>query len=234
MTMSKEKIRILVVDDEEPICEVLKFNLEREGYKVDTCTSAEQALTLDIRDYSLILLDIMMGEMSGLGMARILRHRDDTKNIPIIFCSAKGREEDIVSGLDIGADDYIPKPFSLNEVLARVRSVLRRSMNSFSKSEDAAERIETGPFVLDLNMKKCFVDGEGVILTKTEYEILKLLLSKPGVVFSREDILAKVWGPGVVVLDRTIDVNITRLRKKLGKYGYKLATRSGYGYTFEP
>lgn len=228
------KVKILVIDDEEPICEVLKFNLEREGYSVDTCCSAEQALTLDLRTYSLILLDIMMGEMSGTTMARILRQRDDTKNIPIIFCSAKGREEDIVDGLDLGADDYIPKPFSLNEVSARVRSVLRRTSASGTKDEDEAKRIEIGPFVLDLNMKKCFVDGEGVILTKTEYEILKLLLSKPGVVFSREDILAKVWGPGVVVLDRTIDVNITRLRKKLGKYGYKLATRSGYGYTFEP
>ena len=229
-----DKIRILVVDDEESICEILKFNLEREGYAVDTCLSAEQALTLDLRSYSLILLDIMMGEMSGITMAQILRKRDDTRNIPIIFCSAKGSEEDIVTGLDEGADDYIPKPFSLNEVSARVRSVLRRSITSSSKEEDPATRIETGPFVLDLNMKKCFVTGEGVVLTKTEFEILKLLISKPGVVFSRDDILAKVWGPGVVVLDRTIDVNITRLRKKLGKYGYKLATRSGYGYTFEP
>lgn len=229
-----DKIRILVVDDEESICEILKFNLEREGYAVDTCLSAEQALTLDLRSYSLILLDIMMGEMSGITMAQILRKRDDTRNIPIIFCSAKGSEEDIVTGLDEGADDYIPKPFSLNEVSARVRSVLRRSITSSSKEEGPVTRIETGPFVLDLNMKKCFVNGEGVVLTKTEFEILKLLISKPGVVFSRDDILAKVWGPGVVVLDRTIDVNITRLRKKLGKYGYKLATRSGYGYTFEP
>ena len=228
-----EKTRILVVDDEESICEVLKFNLEHEGYAVDTAFSAEQAMTLDLRVYSLILLDVMMGEMSGVTMAKILKRRDDTKDIPIIFCTAKGREEDILGGLDLGADDYICKPFSLNEVSARVRSVLRRSEAARAAKEKPV-RIEKGPFVIDMEMKKCFVDGEPVELTKTEYEILKMLISHPGVVFSREDILTRVWGSDVIVMDRTIDVNITRLRKKLGKYGYKLVTRSGYGYTFEP
>lgn len=225
-----DKIRILVVDDEEALCEVLKFNLEREGYAVDTAFSAEQALTLDLRAYSLILLDVMMGEMSGFSMAKVLRQRNDTREIPIIFCTAKSDETDRVGGLDLGADDYITKPFSLKEVSARVRTVLRRCSRSGHAS---AEGIRIEGIFLDENGKRCYVDDKDISLTKTEYEILHLLTSRPGVVFSREDILSKVWGPGVIVLDRTIDVNITRLRKKLGRFGYKLLTRSGYGYTFE-
>lgn len=225
-----EKTRILVVDDEEALCEVLKFNLEREGYSVDTASSAEQALTLDLRVYSLILLDVMMGEMSGFTMARVLKQRSDTKDIPIIFCTAKSDESDTVGGLDLGADDYITKPFSLKEVSARVRTVLRRYARNAAASP---EGIRIDGIFLDEDGKRCYVDDKDIALTKTEYEILHLLTSRPGVVFSREDILAKVWGPGVIVLDRTIDVNITRLRKKLGRFGYKLLTRSGYGYTFE-
>lgn len=228
-----ENNRILVIDDEEALCEILKFNLERDGYEVDTAFSGEQALTYDLRKYSLIILDVMMGELSGFSLLKILKQRDDTRSIPVILCTAKDSEEDTVNGLDLGADDYISKPFSLKEVSARVRTVLRR-YGAGAKSEVKEEGMISDGIRLDEASKRCYVDDADISLTKTEFEILKMLSSRPGVVFSRDEILSKVWGDSVIVLDRTIDVNITRLRKKLGKYGYKLVTRSGYGYTFEP
>lgn len=225
-----ERYRILVVDDEEALCEVLKFNLEHEGYQVDTASSSEEALTYALEGYSLIILDVMMGELSGFSFARILKSRPQTAHIPIIFCTARTDEHDVVKGLDMGADDYIVKPFSLKEVLARVRSVLRRSQADAPK----AGPLRSEGLEMDDAAKKCYADGVDIALTKTEYEILSLLVSRRGNVLSREEILARIWGPGVIVLDRTIDVNMTRIRKKLGKYGYKLVTRSGYGYAFEP
>ena len=232
------RYRILVVDDEESLCEILKFNLEKEGYEVTTALSAEEALALDIKDMDLVILDIMMGELSGFGLARILKRRSETSDIPIIFCSALDTADDKVKGLDIGADDYITKPYSIAEVLARVRSVLRRSerrsrpVNQVTESSDSNIITFEGLEVNNLN-KRCFIDGSEIQLTRKEFDILVLLLTHRGKILSREQIMKQVWSDEVVVLDRTIDVNITRMRKKLGQYGNHIVTRTGYGYGFE-
>lgn len=224
--------RILVVDDEEDLCEILKFNLENEGYEVDTANSAEKALKMDISSYDLLLLDVMMGEISGFKMANILKKDKKTAQVPIIFITAKDTENDTVTGFNLGADDYISKPFSLREVIARVKAVLRRTATP--ETEKAPEQIAYQMLVIDITKKKACIDGEEVPLTKKEFEILFLLLQNKGRVFSREDILARIWSDEVYVLDRTIDVNITRLRKKIGIYGKRIVTRLGYGYCFEP
>ena len=223
--------RILVVDDEEDLCEILKFNLEMEGYMVDTANSAEEALKLELPRYNLILLDVMMGEISGFKMASMMKKNKDTQNIPIIFITAKDTENDTVTGFNLGADDYISKPFSLREVIARVKAVLRRTQQG--EPERAPEQISYKTLVIDIVKKKVSIDGEEAPLTKKEFEILLLLLQSKGRVFSREDILARIWSDEVYVLDRTIDVNITRLRKKIGIYGKCIVTRLGYGYCFE-
>lgn len=219
--------RILVVDDEESLCEILKFNLEVEGYEVTTAPSAEEALLLDLKGFDLILLDVMMGQISGFRMARILKQEPQTAKIPIIFCTARDSEDDTVAGLNLGADDYIAKPFAMREVLARVRSVLRRT----ATPEPCRQELRFEGLILDLRCKSCSLDGAQVELTKKEFEILELLLTHRGRIFSREEILRHAW-PEEVVLDRTVDVNITRLRKKIGRYGERITTRQGYGYGF--
>lgn len=237
------KYRVLVVDDEESLCEILKFNLEKEGYAVTTALSAEEALALNLAEFDLMILDIMMGELSGFGLARILRKRPETAETPIIFCTALDSEADKIKGLDIGADDYISKPFSLAEVMARVRSVLRRSkrtLNVTVVNEASAEEAKTNDSVIRFETlvvnnldKSCYIDNEEIQLTRKEFDILVLLLSSRGTILSREQIMKRVWSEEVVVLDRTIDVNITRLRKKLGIYGNHIITRTGYGYGFK-
>lgn len=223
--------RILVVDDEEDLCEILKFNLENEGYEVDTANSAEEALKMNISSYHLLLLDVMMGEISGFKMANILKKDKKTAQVPIIFITAKDTENDTVTGFNLGADDYISKPFSLREVIARVKAVLRRTATS--DMEKVPEQLSYQSLVIDITKKKVSIDGEEVPLTKKEFEILFLLLQNKGRVFSREDILSRIWSDEVYVLDRTIDVNTTRLRKKIGIYGKRIVTRLGYGYCFE-
>lgn len=223
--------RILVVDDEEDLCEILKFNLENEGYEVDTANSAEEALKLDISSYNLLLLDVMMGEISGFKMANIIKKDNKTAHVPIIFITAKDTENDTVTGFNLGADDYISKPFSLREVIARVKAVIRRTNKN--DTEKKVEQLSYKTLTLDIIKKKISIDDAEVTLTKKEFEILLLLLQNKGRVFSREDILARVWSDEVYVLDRTIDVNITRLRKKIGAYGKCVVTRLGYGYCFE-
>ena len=225
--------KILVVDDEETLCEVLKINLENEGYDVDIAFSAEQALGYNLTEYSLILLDIMMGEISGIKMAKMLKADVATAGIPIIFCTARDSEDDMVMGLNLGADDYIMKPYSVRNVIARVKSVLRRT--SVGKVASVAARqdmLEVEGLVLDMEFKKCTIDGEEVRLTRKEFELLAYLIRHRGKICSREQILSRVWSDEVVVLDRTIDVNITRLRSKIGEYGAYIVTRSGFGYGF--
>jgi len=224
-----DTLRILVVDDEEDLCEILKFNLETEGYEVDTALSAEDALTKRLTDYNLLMLDVMMGEMSGFKMANILKKDYTTADIPIIFLTAKDTENDTLTGFSLGADDYISKPFSIRQVMARVKAVLRRTKDK--ESDSHALIYET--LVLDTKRIRATVDGEEVSLTKKEFEILKLLLENKGSVFSREEILSRIWRDEVYVLDRTIDVNITRLRRKIGVYGKNIVTRLGFGYCFE-
>ena len=235
--------KILIVDDEESICEILQFNLEIEGYEADVAYSAEQALKMDLKSYSLILLDIMMGGMSGFKMAQMLKKDPETASIPIIFCTAKDTEDNKIAGLTLGADDYISKPFSVREVVARVKSVLRRCtqqpqvqvqpQQTQPRTEMDGDSITYNGLRLDLLKHKCYIDGQEVQLTKKEMEIMVLFLRNSGRVLSREEILHNVWSDEVVVLDRTIDVNITRLRKKIGEYGKFIVTRQGYGYGFD-
>ncbi|MGM9798948.1 MAG: response regulator transcription factor [Parabacteroides sp.] len=223
--------RILVVDDEEDLCEILRFNLETEGYMVDTAFSAEEALQMDLTSYDLFLLDVMMGEISGFKMARLLRQDPQTVSAPIIFLTAKDTENDLLTGFNLGADDYISKPFSIRQVIARIKAVLRRTQTT--QNEVSTDQLIYETLILDTRRIKATVDGEEIPLTKKEFEILRLLLEHRGNVFSREEILSRVWKDEVYVLDRTIDVNITRLRKKIGRYGKNIVTRLGFGYCFE-
>lgn len=225
-----QNFKILVVDDEEDLCEILQFNLESEGFDVDTAFSAEEALQKDLTGYNLLLLDVMMGNISGFKMASMLRKQDKTAKLPIIFLTAKDTENDTLTGFTLGADDYISKPFSIKEVIARVKAVLRRT----SDDEDLdAQVISYETLEIHTNEKKVLIDNDSIKLTKKEFEILKLFLENQGRVFSREEILSRVWKNEAYVLDRTIDVNITRLRKKIGNYGQHIVTRLGYGYCFE-
>lgn len=229
--MTKQPFHLLVVDDEEDLCEILQFNLEAEGYNVDTAYSAEEALTLDLTQYDLLLLDIMMGKISGFKMASMLREKSETADLPIIFLTAKDTENDMLTGFNLGADDYIPKPFSIRQVLARVKAVLRRSKESKGEKEKNILTYKT--LKLDIEQIKVYIDGNEIALTKKEFEILRLFLENINHVFTRDEFLTKIWKDEVYVLDRTIDVNITRLRKKIGEYGKNIVTRLGFGYCFE-
>ena len=220
-----------MVDDEQDLCEILKFNLETEGYEVEMADSAESALTLDLTTFDLLLLDVMMGEMSGFALAKHLKKQDDTKDIPIIFLTARDTENDTVTGFNLGADDYISKPFSIREVIVRVRAVLRRT--SKESDEHQPSTINYQGLELNLDKKTVSVDGEPVPFTKTEFEILRTLLEESGRVFSRQELIAKIWPADVFVLDRTVDVNITRLRKKIGRFSKCIVTRLGFGYFFD-
>lgn len=227
-----EKAKILIVEDEEALCDALQFNLEMDGYRADVAHSAEEALELRLQEYDLLLLDVMLGEISGFKLARMLRERQETARLPIIFCTAKDTEDEMVAGLKLG-DDYIVKPYTMRNVLARVQAVLRRSQAPHGGGEREEGDITFRGIVIDTRQHRLTVDGADVPLPRKELELLKLLVTHPGKVFSREEILERVWSNEVLVLDRTVDVNITRLRRKLGDYGRHIITRSGYGYGFQ-
>lgn len=222
--------KILVVDDEEDLCEILQFNLESEGFAVDIANSAEEALKIISADYQLVLLDVMMEGMSGFKMAEKVR-KELHLNVPIIFLTAKDTENDMLTGFSLGADDYIPKPFSIKEVSARVKAVLKRSGNA--DIPEIKRIVEAGDLLIDLTTKNVTLNGKSILLTKKEFEILSTMAQSPGRIFSREDFLSKVWNDDGYVLERTVDVHITRLRKKLGDFGKHIINRSGYGYCFE-
>lgn len=230
--MDENDSRILVVDDEQDLCEILKFNLEIEGYQVETANSAEEALEKDIASYNLLLLDVMMGGMSGFQLAKQLKNSEVTAHIPIIFLTARDTENDTVTGFNLGADDYISKPFSIREVMVRVRAVLRRTASRLEGAEEPTVISYQG-LLLNLNKKSVSVDGEDVPFTKTEFELLRLLLEERGRVFSRQELIDRVWPKDVLVLDRTVDVNITRMRKKIGRFAKCIVTRLGFGYYFD-
>ena len=227
----KQNARILVVDDEQDLLEILKFNLETEGYEVVTATSAEDALQLDIASFDLLLLDVMMGGMSGFAMARQLKDNPATAPVPVIFLTARDTENDTVTGFNLGADDYISKPFSLREVMVRVRAVLRRTAKE--NGEEEVKTLSYQGIVMNLDRKTVSVDGEDIPFTKTEFELLHLLLDERGRVFSRQELIERIWPKDVLVLDRTVDVNITRLRKKIGRFAKCIVTRLGFGYYFD-
>lgn len=244
------RTRILVIDDEESMCEILRFNLAKDGYDVDVSYSAEEALTRDLEIYSLFIVDIMMDRISGLDFAGRIRGMPSVENTPIIFCSALTGDDDKVMGLNIGADDYITKPFNLPEVKARIRAVLRRCdphrqtpgfrLHQFAAAPVQPEvpnpNLETDitykTLRIDRNRKVCSIDGIQTELTRTEYDMLLFFITHPDRVYSREEIIDHVWGDDVVISSRTIDTNITRLRKKIGEYGNNIITRQGFGYGF--
>lgn len=218
--------RILVVDDEPDLCNILKYNLEDKGYNVDVSNSAEEALKRDLSSYHLILLDVMMENISGFEMLSILRNERNIKT-PVIFITAMSTEQNMVQGFKIGADDYIKKPFSINEVLVRVHAVINRykNLNYMMENKNGLN--------LDSSRKRIFIDKKPIDFTRTEYDIFTLLFTQPGKVYSRDEILRHIWSDQEYILGRTVDVNITRIRRKLGDWGKCIATRSGYGYYFD-
>lgn len=220
--------QILVIDDERDLCEIMQFNLSMAGYQVSTANSAHEALEMNLAQFDLLLLDVMMPGMSGFELASQLKQDSATAGIPIIFLTALGEENDKLHGFDLGADDYIAKPFSVREVLARVKAVLNRT----APVENHDEELCYKGLVMDLTKMTVTVDGEQVSLTRTEYELLKLLLGNRGQVFTRQEVLDEVWPHDVVVTNRTVDVNITRMRKKIGPYASCIVTRHGFGYLF--
>lgn len=231
------RIKILVIDDEESICEILKYNLQKEGYEVETANSAEEALGMDLAGFSLMIVDIMMERLSGFDFAKRIQNNSATENIPIIFCSALTGEDDTVMGLNIGADDYITKPFAIPEVIARVRAVLRRTHHQPQHSVFSASRVSYDPDVtyhglrIDRNEKMCYINNQILDLTPTEYGLVYFFLTHRNRIYSRQEIIRQVWG--VEVSERTVDTNMARLRKKLGEYGNNIHTRAGFGYGFK-
>lgn len=219
-----ERRKILAVDDEEPILEILSFNLEGEGYIVDTCLSAEEALRKNLPAYDLFILDVMMGHLSGFRLAEKIR-KELELSTPIIFLTARDTENDRITGFNLGADDYLAKPFSVRELTARVKAILRRSAPVRVTMKTVA-----GSFIVDTENNLILAEGKPIELTRKEYEILSLLIRNEGKIFPRQEILARVWGDDVIVTDRTVDVTIARIRKKLGDSGVMIRNKSGYGY----
>ncbi len=226
--METEK-KILIIDDEEDLCEILKYNLSNEGYLTETALSAEEALKKKPDEFDLLILDVMMGEMSGFRFADKLR-KEMNSSVPVIFLTAKDTENDLLTGFSLGADDYMTKPFSINELKARVKAVLNRTAQAGRKKN---EKYEHEAIEFDDTRKRVLLEGQAVDLTKKEYELLFLIINGKGKIFSREDILQRIWGDDVIVTDRTVDVNIARLRSKLGKFGNCIKNKTGYGYYFE-
>ncbi|MDR0790251.1 MAG: response regulator transcription factor [Bacteroidales bacterium] len=224
--------KILIVDDDRNICEILEFNLKSEGFDVTCCLSAEEALEKVNEDLDLILLDVMMGGMSGYKMAETLRN--DQNLTPIIFLTAKDTENDMLTGFSVGGDDYISKPFSIKEVVARVKAVLKRTNTNLLPSDETNNAlIAVKDLIINPKLKEATIKGESLLLTKTEFELLFLLASNGNRIFSRQNIINNVWKATPYITERTVDVHITRLRKKLGDYACLITNRSGYGYRFD-
>lgn len=226
-----KKIKILVVDDEPDLCEILRFNLESENYEVDTANSAKEALSLLSPEHDLILLDVMMSGMSGFQMVTIVRNELKSQ-VPIILLTAKNTENDLLTGFNIGGDDYITKPFSLKEVLARVKAVLKRSSLKMQENTPL-ELLKFENLEIDFVAKTVKISGVSILFTKKEFLIFTLLIQNPNRFYSREEILKIVWKDDVYVVERSVDVHITRMRKKLGPYGDKIINRTGFGYCFK-
>jgi len=222
-----DKKRILIVDDDETLRVGLGTYLEFEGYDVVSADSAEQAISLDVRRFDLIILDIMMDGMSGTEFATKLQQNPSTASIPIIFLTARDTVDDMVDGLRLGADDYIAKPYAVKNVIARIEAVLRRCATAKKTTES-----EMG-IVVDRNSLTVRVDGRDVKLPRKEFELLALLTENPGRIFSRAELMDRVWPDNAIVTDRSIDVHITKLRTKIAPYGRNIITRSGYGYGWQ-
>lgn len=224
-----EKIRILIVDDEPDLLDIVAFNLRAAGYECVTATGADEALAADPATFNLLLLDVMMPGLSGFDLARRIRADERTTALPIIFITAKDTETDKLDGFAIGADDYVAKPFSVKELVARVGAVLHRSA---PVAEPASTMIQDDGLVLNMETKSVSTDGQHVPFTPTEFALLRLLMTHKDKVFTRQELLEKVWPADVVVTARTVDVNVTRIRKKIGRHAARIVTKPGFGYTF--
>ena len=224
----EENYKVLIVDDEKDLCEILQFNLESEGFTIDIANSGEEALDMPLEEYHLILLDVMMEGVSGYKVANIIR-KDRKLQVPIIFLTAKVDENDILTGFNVGGDDYISKPFSIKEVVARIKAILKRGL----KADEESKKVVYKDLKIDFKKKATTIDGEPINLTRKEYEILSLLMKNMGQYISRDDILKRIWKDDVIVTERNVDVNIARLRKKIGDYGSNIKGKSGYGYCFQ-
>ncbi|MDR0422641.1 MAG: response regulator transcription factor [Proteiniphilum sp.] len=221
--------RILVVDDERDICDILRFNLEGEGYDVDVAFSGEEALGMISGIHRLVILDVMMGGISGFELAERLRRGGNP--VPVLFLTARSAEDDLLTGFSLGGDDYVSKPFSVKEVLVRVRALLKRTLHVRAPAEGEGATVwRFRGLRIDPADGRVRVDGVEVSLTRKEFEILSLLARTSPQMLPRAEILHRVWGDREFVLDRTVDVHITRLRKKLGDYGGIIVNRSGFGY----
>mgnify|MGYP006295292095 CR=1 FL=1 len=223
----EENYRILIVDDEKDLCEILQFNLESEGFQIDIAHSGEEALNKPLEKFDLVLLDVMMSGMTGFKVANILR-KDKKLKVPVIFLTAKGEENDILTGFNVGGDDYISKPFSIKEVIARIKAILKRGV----KPEEEDNRVVYKDLTIDSRKKEISLSGHSINLTRKEFEILSLLMKNMGQYISREEILKRIWKDDVIVTERNVDVNIARLRKKIGDYRKNIKGKSGYGYCF--
>lgn len=219
--------KILIVDDDSSIAEILEFNLRNEGFEIEIASSAEDALLKNLINFDLILLDVMMGGMSGYKMAEQIRKADI--NTPIIFLTAKDTENDMLTGFSVGGDDYISKPFSIKEIIARVKAILKRN-DKISVGKD--HKLSYNNFVIDFDLKELYINDTKVELTKTEFNLLYLLAKTPDKMFSRDAIINKLWQDSPYITERTVDVHIARLRKKLNDYAFVISNRSGYGYRF--
>jgi two-component system alkaline phosphatase synthesis response regulator PhoP len=220
--------KILVVDDEKDLCEILQFNLASEGFEIEVAYSGEEALSKSIERFDLLLLDVMMGGMSGFKLADKIR-KELGLSVPIIFLTARETENDMLTGFNVGGDDYLSKPFSIKELVARIKAVLRRGKNVAI----IPKVITIDSMELDLNRKSVTIANESILLTRKEFEILTMLVSHKGKYLSRQEILDRIWSDDVIVTERNVDVNIARLRKKIGEYGNSIKGRTGYGYCFE-
>ncbi len=220
--------KILIVDDEKDLCEILQFNLESEGFSIDVAYSGEEALKKPLEDFDLVLLDVMMGGISGFKTANIIR-KERNLQIPVIFLTAKGEENDVLTGFNVGADDYISKPFSIKEVVARIKAILKRGL----KQPGEKTEIVYKELTVNQKQKEISLQGKNVSLTRKEFEILLLLMKNMDEYISRDEILKRIWDDDVIVTERNVDVNIARLRKKIGKYGSYIKGKSGYGYCFK-
>lgn len=222
--------KILIVDTDSMTSELLQFRFESEGFKSDYERDGHKALEMDLTQYGLIIVDLMNQPFNGLMFTRSVKHNPDTFNIPVIILSAKASEDDVVDGLDAGADDYISKPFSSRELIARVRSVIRR--RRMMSARRAANAVRVGELTLDLSTGNVVIGGERLNLTRTEFLILAMFLRNRNSFFDRMEIRHEAWEDEKDVSDRAVDTNISRLRKKLGDYGRHIINRQGYGYGF--
>lgn len=232
MTEDRQKsvARILVVDDEESIRDGIREYLQLEGYEADGAASAEEAIERGIGRYDLVLLDVMMDGMSGFDLLGRMRDSEMTAAVPVIFLTAKDAEDDMIRGLRSGADDYIAKPFSMKNVLARIEAVLRRRQTASVREHGTASA--RGVFC-DRQTMTCRVDGRELKLPRKEFEILALFLEHPGRIFTRDELMKAIWPDNVVVVDRSVDVHIARLRSKIAPYNHNIVSRSGYGYGWQ-